>query len=161
MGYHGLAILGMKMYGLYVYWQESINTPYLIAVSESFETLRTMMPTIQEEYNQKYKIIDDYILDIEIVPVFVVTQKDNGPILLRKTRLYEEYSPNKLYGMNYAIKDTINQVLLKISHEAEESSVEYQSFLTFLRNHPLFVKNDFSLNSIQFDHYYDEGILNA
>lgn len=157
MGYPGW-LIQMKMYGIYLYCQESITTPYLVAVSESFETLQTMLPTIQE----KYTTIDDCILDIEIVPVFVVTQKDNGPILLRKTRLYEEYSPNKMYGMNYTSQDTIHrQVLLKVSHEAEESSVEYQSYLTFLRNHPLFVKNDFSWNSIQYDHYYDEGILNA
>ena len=92
--------------------------------------------------------------------MYVVSKRKEGIILLKKTDETEE--TNKLYGMNLVLHyPVIHQVLLKISHEAEESSVEYQEFCKELRNHPMFIENDFSTNPIELDRYYEEGVLNA
>lgn len=151
----------MQIYGIYVYWQESVDTPYLLAVSCSEETLKTMLKNLIEEYKHEYEI-NDYVFDIELVTLYVVTKCENGNLKLNKTIHYnEEFLKNNIYGMNYLSANLTKQVLLKISHEAEESSLEYQLFLEDLRNHELFKENDFSSNSIEFDKYYDESILNA
>ena len=144
----------MSIYGIQLYWQESVNTPYLMAVSRSQNILEQMI--VENHLREE----TDCVVKIEPISMYVVSKRKEGIILLKKTD--EPIETNKLYAMNHVFRyPVIHQVLLKISHEAEESSVEYQEFCKELRKHPMFIENDFSTNPIELDRYYEEGILNA
>lgn len=67
----------------------------------------------------------------------------------------------KVYGMNKNTNSYVDQVLLKVTHDADENSIEYKTYLDELRKSKIFEEDDFSLNSIEFDKFYDEGIINA
>lgn len=154
----------MEINGIYLYWQESLTTPYLLCISCSEINLKNMLKNIIEEYKKKYEI-NDYIFKIEPVKLYVVSkiknENENEKILLKKVIFYkEEFIKNKIYGMNKNNLNSVDQVLLKVIYESDENSVEYQLFLEELRNNELF-KNNISSNSIEYDKYYDEGILNA
>lgn len=142
----------MSIYGIQLYWKESVNTPYLMAVSRSQNMLEQMI--VENHLREE----TDCVVKIEPIPLYVVSKGKEGIILLKKT----DEPINKLYAMNRVFHyPVIHQVLLKISHEAEESSVEYQEFCKELRNHLLFTENDFSTNPVELDRYYEEGMLNA
>lgn len=144
----------MQIYGLYLHSLESISTPYLLVTSCSEEKLKNILENIIKD--------DTCTYTIEVVDLYVVSKCENRNILFKKTFHYdEEFIKNKIYGMNLCSSSSVDQVLLKIFHDSEENSEEYQLFVQELRNHELFKINDFSLNSIEFDKYYDEGILNA
>lgn len=147
----------MSIYGIQLYWQESVNTPYLMAVSRSQDILEQMI--VENHLREE----TDCVVKIEPIYMYVVSKGKEGIILLKKTdEPTEPEEINKLYAMNREFHyPVIHQVLLKISHEAEESSVEYQEFCKELRNNPMFTENDFSTNPIELDRYYEEGILNA
>lgn len=144
----------MQIYGLYLHWLESMSTPYLLVTSCSEEKLKNILKNIIKD--------DTCTYTIDTINLYVVSKCKNGNILFKKTFHYdEEFIKNKIYGMNLCSSSSVDQVLLKIFHDSEENSKEYQLFVQELRNHELFKTNDFSSRSIKFDEYYDEGILNA
>ena len=166
----------MQIYGIYLHWEKSSSTPYLLGVSCSKEILETMLISIIEEYKKKYEI-NDYIFKIESVKLYIASKEKDQDIKILliekfirsftnsvntniKILLREDFIKDKIYGMNKESLHSVEQVLLKVLHDSDENSIEYQSFLEELKNHIL-LKNNISSNSIEFDKYYDEGILNA
>jgi hypothetical protein len=61
-----------------------------------------------------------------------------------------KFNDNKLYGFNKVTSNGVEQVVLDVT-----------SFNNFVLIQRPFFKNDLSYNSIVFDNYYDEGILNT
>ena len=145
----------MQIYGIHVHWSESPSTPYLLAASCSKEKLENILKnSIKHDCNCTYTI--------EQVDLYVVSKCKDGNILFHKLAYYdEEFVKNKMYGMNICSSTSVKQVLLKILHDNEEYSEEYQLFVEELRKHKLFIDDNFSTGTIQFDEYYEEGVLNA
>jgi len=92
---------------------------------------------------------------------FVIKQNTSVYSLLKlttikgeKSKIYlypvNKFNDNNLYGFNKMTSNGVEQVLLDVT-----------TFNNFeLKNKPFF-KNDLSENSIIFDKYYDEGIINS
>lgn len=171
-----------KIKGLYFIWNESKETPYLLAVSLDEEKLQNILQTIKKEPDGEYIIIE--------VKLYVLTKIYNKLLLSRAISFTEEFIGNKVYTMNkieYAMNnlrdiasrttgcairslaktehlesnESVNQVLIRIIHDSDENSEEYKTFIEEIRNDKLFEENNFSLNSIKFDIYYEDGMLNA
>jgi hypothetical protein len=143
----------MQIKGLYVIWNESPETPYLIMVSLDEEKLKTFLSTLNINNDEKY-IINE-------VKLFVVSSTIKGKILFSRAIGYsDEFIKDKIFAMNQCKSNYIDQVLLKIVHDSDETSDEYKNYVEELRNNKLFEENTFSNNLIKYDTYYVEGLLN-
>ena len=171
------------IYGLVFYVNGSFETPYLEMISLDTDILEKKRIFFKDD-----KLYEDGELIIEPIQCFEimkvtdkdavskVTNKDAGSktfncILYSKkiTLSFDEIQYNvkvkddKLYAMNLSVfrygKEYIDQVLLKIVHD-ESSLQTYEEFVKELRETPFFKYNNLSSNTIAFDTYYDEGMIN-
>lgn len=67
---------------------------------------------------------------------------------------------NKIFAFNKITSFDCEQCLVAIAYNADSSSDEYQEHLKFVKNLKLF-DNNISENPINFDVFYDEGIMNV
>lgn len=157
----------IKIKGLYAVWNLSPGTPYLVAVSLNEDVLQNILKKLNEEVE-----FEDGYYSIREVTLFIVTTiKDNDKILISRALSYsEDFIKDKIFAMNKnnnvvslvgTPDTTLDQVLIKITHDSDECSDEYKDYVNKLRNNKLFEEDNFSENPIQFDKYYEEGVVNA
>lgn len=117
---------------------------YVNAISYSREILEDMIKNIHPE--------DLYLAEFiikENMPVYFLMPL-NGKVLLATSLDKVDFNKENLYAFNKITTNAVYNVLLDISgFDIEE-----------LRNSPIF-KDDLSKNIIQFDTYYEEGIMYA
>lgn len=176
----------MKVKGLYFIWSHSEETPYLEAVSYSVQTLQEIQESIKDK-----ECFQDGRFEIREVPVYIARMKNKKIKLsmINSSQIYSIYgdTPNYLYCMNMTpelrssiiypntcdsiissstscnkINDDgiIDQVLLMLMF-TYHTKEEYADLIKTARNSEVFLENDFSENPIEFDKYYDEGVINA
>ena len=93
-------------------------------------------------------LLADFIIK-ENMPVYFLMPL-NGQILLATSLDKVDFNKDSLYAFNKITTNAVDNVLLDVSgFDIEE-----------LRKSPIF-KDDLSENIIEFDTYYEEGIMNA
>jgi hypothetical protein len=120
-------------------------------VSLDEEKLQNILLTLKKEADGEYIIKE--------VKLYILSKIYNKFLITRATSFTEEFIGKKVYAMN----KTDNQVLIKVFvlHDSDENSEEYKTFIEDIRNDKLFEENNLSLNTIKFDTYYEDGMLNA
>lgn len=117
---------------------------YVNAISYSREILEDMIKNIHPDD----LLLADFIIK-ENMPVYFLMPL-NGKVLLATSLDKVDFNKESLYAFNKITTNAVDNVLLDISgFDIEE-----------LRNSPIF-KDDLSENIIEFDTYYEEGIINA
>ena len=122
------------------------------------------------------KFIDDNPLDfdeekktyinveIKKVAIYYIQQCSNGKIFLYETKKINMSFKNKIYGFNSTIINNNGlqsiQALLVVCSTFDVDSEEYCKLLEKIKEKKVF-EHGISLNSIDFDVYYDESIMNA
>ena len=164
----------MYIYGLYFYHNESFETPYLEMVSLDKTILEEKCLSVKDN-----KCYQDGILMIEPVHIFLLNKVKNKDMFPKKYNILFGKESNLLltlmiqnkdmldypnvYVMNYFfIRDGIEhiaQVLLKIEYDTS-STQTMEEFIKELREEFYFQNNNFSKNSIKFDTYYNESMIN-
>lgn len=162
----------MKVNGLYFIWSYSEETPYLEAVSYSVEKLQEIQESIKDK-----ECFQDGRFEIREVPVYIAYMKNNKIKLsmINSSQIHSFYDGvmPKIYCMNVPPElltsttcnktpenGTIDQALLLLLF-THRNDAEYLAILEQVRNSEIFLDNDFSENPIEFDKYYDEGVINA
>jgi len=117
---------------------------YVNAISYSKELLEDMIKNIHPDDLK----LADFIVKENMPIYFLVSLNDK--ILLATSYGEVTFNKDNLYAFNKITTNKVENVLLDISGFNIEE----------LRNSPIF-KDDLSENIIQFDVYYEEGIMNA
>ncbi len=120
---------------------------YIQAISYDKSSLQSIMDNL----DSKTLNMADFVIK-ENTPVYSLLKIKTNTEHKSNIVLYSvnKFNDNKLYGFNKITSNGVEQVLLDVT-----------GFNNFeLKNKPFF-KNDLSENSIIFDKYYDEGIINS
>jgi hypothetical protein len=120
---------------------------YIQAISYDKNVLQSMLDNLDSNTLN----LADFVIK-ENTPVYSLLKLRTNTEDKSKIYLYpvKKFNTNKLYGFNKITSNGVEQVLLDIT--------VFNNFE--LKNKPFF-KNDLSDNSIIFDKYYDEGIMNS
>jgi len=139
-----------EIYGLFTL--ASGNCLWLHAVSYDEKKLESILESIDKNDN-----ILDYM--IRKLTLYSITKTDNDKLLFSKVLSYK--NNEKIYGIvikkNKICFDEIG--LLKVTSNYDENSLEYKLYLDELRKTIIFEDNKFSLESIKFDTYYENSII--
>ena len=158
------------VYALYAIPEDDYATVQAISLNK--ESLQNILETqVPEEYKQMVKF------EIKPIQVFALTkfidpsdkvQKTFGcfgtnkdlslmPITMVKFITFT----NKMFAFNKELKNgDYTQSILLIAHDSAHDSDEYKEHLKYIREESIF-KNEVSDKPINFDIYYDEGIMNV
>jgi hypothetical protein len=120
---------------------------YIQAISYDKSCLQSMLDNLDSNTLN----LADFVIK-ENTPVYSLLKIKTNTEHKSNIVLYSvnKFNDNKLYGFNKITSNGVEQVLLDVT-----------GFNNFeLKNKPFF-KNDLSENSIVFDKYYDEGIMNS
>jgi hypothetical protein len=163
-------IKSSDVYALYAIPEDDYST--ILAISLNKESLQDILENQVTEEDKK-------ILKFEIksFPIFLITKLINPNEKVQKmfgcfgtnkdlsmmpiTSVKFITFTNKMFGFNKKLSngDYIESVLL-IAHDSAHDSDEYKEHLKYIREDAIF-KNNVSENPINFDIYYDEGMMNA
>ena len=133
-----------EIYSLVSIDKECRECQYVNAISYSRELLEDMIKNIHPDD----LTLAEFIIK-ENMPVYFLMPL-NGKILLATSLDKVDFNKDSLYAFNKITTNAVDNVLLDISgFDIEE-----------LRKSPIF-KDDLSENIIEFDTYYEEGIMNS
>lgn len=80
--------------------------------------------------------------------------------LMKQRSIRLDAFKNKIFAFNKITTNDITQCIVAVAHDSDGSSDEYKKHLEYIKTQKIF-NNSISNNSIEFDIFYDEGILNA
>jgi hypothetical protein len=135
------------IYSLLSIEKDCSEDQYIQAISYDKNVLQSMLDNLDSNTLNRA----DFVIK-ENTPVYSLLKLRTNTEDKSKIYLYpvNKFNTNKLYGFNKMTSNGVEQVLLDVT-----------TFNNFeLKNKPFF-KNDLSDNSIIFDKYYDEGIMNS
>lgn len=133
-----------KIYGIVSIDKSCDCCQYVQAVSYSKELLEDMINNIHPDD----LLLADFTIK-ENIPIYFLMPL-NGKILLATSLDKVDFNKDSLYAFNKITTNAVDNVLLDISGFDVEN----------LRTLHIF-KDDLSENIIEFDTYYEEGIINA
>jgi uncharacterized membrane protein len=135
------------IYSLVSIDKQCVDDQYIQAISYDKLCLQSMIDNLDSNLLS----LADFIIK-ENTPVYSLLKIKTNTEPKSNICLYSvnKFDDNKLYGFNKLTSNGVQQVLLDVT-----------PFNNYELKKKSFFKNDLSENSIVFDKYYDEGIMNA
>jgi hypothetical protein len=145
------------------------------------QAVSTNKEILQEIFDSQVPEEDTEIVNFEIAPIdiyllakikeikgnqekanafFKMFGTEKNLSLMKVQTINLETFKNKIFAFNKITTNDVKQCLVAVAHDADSDSNEYKEHLEFVKTQKLF-KNDISFKAIDFDVYYDEGIINA
>lgn len=155
-----------ELLGLYLSNPENPYEKILHGISYDKNILKNMIKLIDKEYLNKSKI---EFLPVKFYSISRVLESQNFPMKLygknkdlmfiELTSYNKESVENKIFGFTRVYNNKIEEAIISISHDSHYNSSEYKNHLVYIKNTSNF--KSLSENPIQFDTFYDEGIMNT
>jgi hypothetical protein len=147
------------------------------AISFNKENLENILDTrVPKEYKEMAKYVIKPINVVSLIKLLKneytseVTGKkfrlnafgtNNDLLLMHTFKAKVNEFKNKMFAFNEKLKNgEYLQSIIIIAHDADYDSIIYKEHLEYVKKQKIF-KNNISDNPIEFDVYYDEGIINA
>ncbi len=166
-----------NIYGLFSNDKEDVDNEYPIlhAISVNKETIENMLKTCVDPSYFEYANFEIRTIKMHLVTTLAIrfdsefTKKkhrmfygESNNIMIGKTLFsHKEIMSGKLYCCNLPTETGgYEQAVLNFVHNSESESIDYKEYIENIRKEKMF-SGGLSENSIEFDTYYDEGLMNV
>jgi hypothetical protein len=166
-----------NIYGLFSNDKEDVDNecPILHAISINKETIKNILQTCVDPSYFEYANFEIKIVKMHLVSTLLIrfdselTKKkhsifygeSNNIFIGKSLTCNEDIMTGKLYCCNLrTITGGYEQAILNFVHNSKSDSVDYKEYIENIRKEKMF-SGGLSENSIEFDTYYDEGLMNV
>jgi len=162
-----------NIYGLFSYDKEDDSCPILHAISINEETIKNILDKYVNPEFFKYADFKLHKIKMFSVAKLIFTSpnelfkkiqlagESKNIMIMKSTMAKKEALDGKIYGFNMPQKyGGYQQVIMGFWHGSDKDSSEFKEFINNIKKEKIF-DDGLSENPIEFDVYYDDGIMNA
>lgn len=162
-----------NIYGLFSYNKEDHSCPILHAISINEETIKNILDKyVNPEF---FKYADFKIQKIKMfsVATLIFTSPNDifknmqllgesqNIMILKSSMAKKKVLDGKIYGFNMPTKSGgYEQVIMGFWHDSDKESLKFKEYINNIKKEKIF-DDGLSENPIEFDVYYDDGLMNA